>query len=296
MNDQQKTLRQGLALAVGTYLFWGLFPLYFKWVGEVPPIELLIHRILWSAAFTAILVTIARNWLQVLAVFGHWRHFSPFIASALLLATNWLIFVYGIAIDDMLQLSLGYFINPLFNAVFGLVFFREKIPSLTRLGIALAVLGLLIQLSEFDKFPWLAVSVALVFSLYGVVRKKTQINVASGLFLESALLVVPALAYLSMCKQCVSPALMMSSTSWLFMLVLAGPLTSIPLMTFSMAIKKIPYYLVGFCQYLTPTMIFLLAVLVFGEHWRVLDILTFLLVWAGIALSLVNVVAQIRTG
>ncbi len=278
--------KNGVVAALGTYIFWGLFPLYFKLLDSIAPGEILVHRVLWSFVFTFALVTAMRKWQAVIAVIRSWRALAPYTVSAILLSINWLIFIYAISIGDVLQLSLGYFLNPLFNMLLGFVVFRERLGPVTVLAIAMAFLGLCFQLTNLVNFPWLALGVALAFSIYGAVRKGTHLDSVSGLLVETAVLSPFALIFWLLFTPADSLNMMINSVYWALLLVLAGPLTSIPLITFSMAVKRIPYYLVGFCQYITPTLLFLLAVFLYRETWQPEDLATFTLVWLGILLIL----------
>lgn len=278
----QKINKQGLLLAIFTYSVWGLFPLYFKLLAGVAADEIVVHRIVWSVLFTLILVLLLRRLGTVKQALMNPRMLLKLLLSAVLLAINWLIFIVATLDNNVLELSLGYYINPIFNALFGLLIFKERLSKYSKIAIALAALGLCVQFFQFSHFPFLAVSVALVFSLYGVVRKGIVIDAVSGLFIETLLLLIPGLIYFFFFTPAASLVLMSGSHYWMLLLILAGPITSIPLITFAAAVRRIPYYLVGFCQYITPTMMFIAAVFLFHESWNVLDLITFAFIWAAV--------------
>ncbi|BCD99888.1 EamA family transporter RarD [Marinagarivorans cellulosilyticus] len=274
--------KHGLLLAVFTYAVWGLFPLYFKLLAGMPADEIVVHRIIWSAFFTVVLLLAVQRLKGVRHSLCDIRLLGRLALSAMLLLANWLIFIYATLADDVLQLSLGYYINPLFNMLFGFILFKERTHRMGIIAIGLVFTGLAIQFAQVDKFPILAVLVALVFSLYGVVRKGLKVDALTGLFIETLILLIPGLIYLFCFTSQQSITAIEHSYYWLIVLVLAGPITSIPLITFSAAVTRIPYYLMGFCQYITPTMMFAFAIFLYHETWNRLDIVTFMFVWAGI--------------
>lgn len=292
--ERDKEFRLGLGLALATYGFWGCFPLYFKVLNDVPVMEILMHRILWSSVFTFLLLLVFKLWPTVMAVCRSPQRLIWFFVSASLIAANWLLFVYGVVGNEVLELSLGYFINPMFNVFFGVLLFKERLSFASKIALTLVLLGLMCRFSNLNEIPYLAIGIALVFSLYGAVRKLNPIDSISGLFIESAMLSPIALIYLYAFSQQVSIGLMQSGWQWAALIILAGPLTSLPLIGFSMAVKRIPYYLVGFCQYITPTVFMAMAVFIYGEAFSRLDALTFIFVWLGIAVTLGNGLWQAR--
>ncbi len=282
MNNSAKNYKNGLLLAIVTYSIWGFFPLYFKLLAGVAVDEIIVHRIVWSAVFTFSLVIFFNRLNVIKLIFKDTKLLIRLTISALLLAANWFIFIYATLDNDVLQLSLGYYINPIFNVFFGLLLFKESLNVYSKAAIVLVLLGLSVQFWRIEEFPVLAVLVALVFSLYGVVRKGIKIDAVSSLLVETLMLLVPSGIYLLFFTQAESLRLMQADIYWLVVLMLAGPITSIPLMTFSAAVQRIPYYLMGFCQYITPTCMFLLAIYVYQESWSYLDAITFTFIWLAI--------------
>lgn len=285
---------QGIWLAISTYSIWGLFPLYFNLLKSVPALETLIHRIFWTSIFTCFVVFTGKRRALIWSILCTPKLLMPLLLSALFLAINWGLFIYGITLSDVLQMSLAYFINPLFNALFGVVFFKERLGALTKVAITLAVLGVLVRAFSSSGMPILAITIAMAFSTYGALRKKTKVEPISALLVESTLMLpVIAILFFAFTDQ-TSLDLMGTSGYWVLLFLLSGPITSIPLITFSMALSRIPYYLVGLIQYITPTLMFLTAVLVFDEHWSGADLVTFGLVWAGIVLVLYEQIVRIQ--
>ncbi|MFT7558819.1 MAG: chloramphenicol-sensitive protein RarD [Flavobacteriales bacterium] len=295
MYRQKNEVQQGMLLALFSYCAWGFLPLYFKSLSDLSSVDILIHRIVWSTLLTLVMVIVAGKLSFVLSVFTSLKKLWPFVLSALLLSANWLIYIYATLHHDIMQISLGYFINPILNMLFGMVIFSERVGRLSKLAMMLAGLGLLVRLSDFEHFPWLALGIALAFSLYGVVRKKAKADAASGLFIETSVLLIPALAWMFFVGGTTSFELMNNAWDYSLLLMMAGPVTTIPLIAFSLAVKKIPYYLMGFCQYLTPSILLLLAIFLYDEAWTRNELLTFGLVWIGIVLALSETFYRSRT-
>lgn len=292
--DTQSSRANGIWLAIFTYVIWGLFPFYFVLLKDVSAIEILFHRILWSAVFTLLILAIQRNLKSVKIILSSFSELKPYIYSAVFLALNWGLYIYGIVIGDVLQLSLAYFINPLFNMLFGVLIFKEKLSVTGKIAVALAIVGVAYRAFGVGGIPVLAVVIAIAFSLYGVFRKKTSADSISALFIESILILPAILVAFLFFSERSSISMMLNSGYWIIMFLLAGPVTSIPLITFSMAVKRIPYYLVGFIQYIAPTILFLSAVFAFKQAWTFANLVTFMFVWVGIALVLLEQLARIK--
>lgn len=276
--------RRGYIIAILTYTVWGLFPFYFNLLHDISVIEILLHRIVWSALFTFGIVLFISKHKLVWQIISSWKELLPYLFSSFFLAINWGLYIYGIALNDVLQLSLAYFINPLFNVLFGVLFFKERLGPLTKIAIGLALIGVLYRAFGIGGVPILAITIAIAFSLYGVLRKQTKADSITSLFIESVLVMPFIVVAFCLYTPKASLSLMLDSAYWFFILLLAGPITSIPLIMFSMAVKRIPYYMIGFFQYIAPTILFICAVFVFNEHYTTADLITFGLVWLGILL------------
>ncbi len=284
-----KVNKEGLLLGILTYSIWGFFPLFFKLFSGLAVDEILIHRIVWSVVFCLVLVLLLRRGRVVRQAVCDPRTLLKLLLASVLLALNWLVFIYATVTNDVLQMSLGYFINPIFNVIFGVLLFKEYPNAYGKVAIALALLGLSVQFFQVSQFPMLAVTVAVLFSSYGAVRKSIAIDAISGMFIETTILLIPALIYLFFFTHLETVSMMTGSLYWLLLLLLIGPVTSIPLMTFSATVQRIPYFMVGFCQYITPTMMFLWAIFLYGEAWTFIDLITFAFVWCAIVCVVVGV-------
>jgi chloramphenicol-sensitive protein RarD len=275
-------MNKGLWYAIGAYLTWGLFPVYWKWLEQVPAIQLIGHRIDWSFVMLLALILATRQWKKFRMAALTWRVLRIYFVSALLIGANWLIYVWSVNAGYIVEASLGYFINPLFSVLLGVVFLRERLRPLQWLPVGLAAAGVLYLTFIYGSLPWIALSLAFTFGLYGLVKKTAPLGSLYGLTLETGLLFLPALAYLLYVNATGSGAFLHSSPTANFLMVGAGLVTIVPLLMFSSAARQIPLSLVGILQYITPSMQFLLGVLVYREAFSFHQLLGFGIVWLGL--------------
>uniref|UniRef100_C6DYN0 RarD protein, DMT superfamily transporter n=1 Tax=Geobacter sp. (strain M21) TaxID=443144 RepID=C6DYN0_GEOSM len=276
--------RLGVIYGLAAYLCWGFFPLYFKSVKIVPPLEMVSHRIVWSLAFLLLLITWKRAWRSMLELLTLPKSLAVLTATTLLIATNWLVFIYAISVGEVLQSSLGYFINPLVSVLLGFVFLRERLERPQWISLALAVAGVLYLAIEYGSMPWIALALALSFGLYGLIRKALPVEPLVGLTVETLLLAPFALYYLVHLNQTGAGIFLTHSTALDLLIPMSGIVTAIPLLLFAAAAKKLRLATIGFLQYITPTMHFLLAITIFGETFTHTHLVSFLFIWSGLAL------------
>lgn len=273
----------GLLAAALSYALWGLFPLYFHQVAEVPAFEIVLHRSVWSLVFVLGLLTVMRRWAWVGGLLRQPRTLLVFAASALLLSTNWVVYVWAVNNARVMEASLGYFINPLVNVALGMVFLHEKLRAPQRWALGVAAAGVAWLTWTAGVPPWIALALAFSFGLYGLLRKTAPLGALEGLALETALLAplaVPALAWLSSHGGALSHA---SPATWGWLLF-AGPLTAVPLLLFAYGARRVTMATLGLLQYLAPTIQFGLAVWVFHEPLRPERLVGFVLIWAALAI------------
>jgi chloramphenicol-sensitive protein RarD len=287
MMDTQQT-RQGIFYALGAYFIWGIAPAYFKLVKEVPPTEIMTHRVIWSALFMLGLITLSRSWRQVRSVLAQPKKVLLLALTALTIGGNWLLFIWAVNNQHMLEASLGYFINPLINVVFGMLFLRERFRRLQWLAVLLAATGVLVQLWQFGSLPIIGLGLALSFALYGLVRKKIQVDAQSGMLIETAWLFPLAAIYLFGFADSATSHLSANPLSLNIKLIAAGIITTIPLMLFAAACARLRLSTVGFFQYLGPTLMFLLAVLFYGESLTPDKMVTFGFIWLALAIFILD--------
>ncbi len=284
MANEQKI---GVFYGLAAYLLWGFFPLYFKQVASVPASEVLAHRILWSAVFLLSLVCLRRQRRQLAALCRQPRLLIQLTATTLLIAVNWLVFIYAVAAGHVLQSSLGYFINPLVSALLGFSFLGERLNRVQSCSLLLATLGVAYLTLIQGKPPWIALTLAFSFGLYGLLRKRAGVGPTLGLTLETLLLAPIALVYLLILahKGTLNFAAGTRLDLWL---PLSGVVTAVPLIWFNAAAKRLRLVTIGFLQYITPSLHFLLAIFLFNEPFDNSRLIGFILVWSGLLLYSFN--------
>lgn len=278
----QTPMRQGVFLALLAYALWGLTPLYFKLLASVPAAEIMGQRVIWSCVFASALVVLLRRGSALLELARQPRRLLYMLGSAVLIGTNWLVFIWAINNNRMLDASLGYYINPLVNVLLGMLFLGERLRRLQWLAVVLAAAGVAVELLQLGRLPWVAMVLALSFAFYGLLRKKVALDSLSGMWVETALLVPPLLIYLFMFTdaQTTRPEVYTGPLGWL--LIAAGPITMVPLMCFAAAATRIPLSMLGFFQYIAPSLVFVQAVTLFGEPLAVERMVAFAFIWTGL--------------
>jgi chloramphenicol-sensitive protein RarD len=264
-------------------VFWGLFPVYWKVLGHIPALQLLGHRIVWSFLLLLVVILIARQGKEFRASLNR-RVLVIYSVAAVLIAINWLTYVWAIGAGFIVETSLGYFINPLLSVLFGVIFLRERMRPLQWIPIGLAAAGVLYLTFAYGSLPWIALTLAISFSIYGLVKKTAPLGSFHGLTLETAILFVPALIFLIYSEFAGTGAFMHSPAYVNLMLFGAGVVTVIPLLLFASAARRIPLTSIGVLQYINPTMQFLLGTLVYKEPFNQHRLIGFAIVWAALIL------------
>ncbi len=269
---------RGFVYALLAYATWGVFPVYFKALPNVPSDQVLAHRILWSVALLAVVVPVLGRWSTVVA------SCRPIMAlSAVLIAANWGTYIWAVQSGRVLEASLGYFVNPLVSVLLGVIFLRERLRRRQVYAIALAAIGVVGLVIRLGALPWLPLTLALTFGLYGLVRKRAGVDAVGGLLVEASALAAPALAWLLFCNARGTGAFGRDATTTA-LLVAAGPVTAVPLIWFAMGVRRLPLSTVGILQYVTPTLQFLLAVALYREPFGSAQALAFGFIWTALAL------------
>ena len=261
---------------LGAYIAWGVFPLYFRALSEVSPFLIVCHRIFWSVLFLVLVISIRREWKSILVAVSSWRNLTFLSVGAILIALNWLIFIYAVSQRQVLQASLGYFINPLVSIALGMVFLHERLRKWQWLAVLLATVAVANLALRGHGFPWISVSLALTFGFYGLVRKKVDINSLHGLLIETVVLLPLALIMMA------APVFPNSSSRNLAILSLSGVITAVPLLMFGAAVRLLKLSTVGFLQYVGPTLQFLVALVAFRESLDHAKLVSFGLCWLAI--------------
>lgn len=276
--------RAGVSQAIAAYLIWGLAPIYFKWLSEVPADEILAHRIAWSVPVTWLLIVLMRQPQQWLAIFRQPSLLARLAISAALVSANWFVFVWAIANNRILDTSLGYFINPLLTIALGVVVLKERLSTLKWAALLLALVGVGWQVLVIGGVPWVSLSLATTFALYGLMRKQTPVSPLNGLMVETLLLAPIALGYLYWLTA--GNANHFGELGWRTdgLLMLAGVVTSVPLALFAAGARRLTLTTMGFLQYIAPSCTFLLAIFVYQEPFSLTRLASFACIWAGLVL------------
>ena len=289
------SLRDGLLFAVGAYTIWGLFPIYLKTLSSVDALEILAHRILWSAPFGALLLTLRKQWPQVKAAFTDRRVLTMLGIAAVSIAFNWLIYVWAVINDRVLEASLGYFINPLMYVAAGVFVLDEKMRRPQIAAVCLAAAGVLVLTFGGGVFPWVSLALAAMFTAYGYIRKTTNVGAMPGLFVEVTLLSPIAFLYLAWLMQTDSAVFLAESGRLDALLLLAGPATVVPLVLFALAARRLQLTTLGFIQYIGPTLQFILGVFYYGEAFTLAHAVCFGMIWTGLVIFSIDAVRANRT-
>ncbi|MGB9107411.1 MAG: EamA family transporter RarD [Telluria sp.] len=277
-------MRTGIISAASAFLCWGLFPLYFHAIGAVPPLQILAHRMLWSLLFLLIVLAVRRQWAW-LAVLRKPRVVGSFVASAVLLSVNWLIYIWAVNNGHVIEASLGYFINPLVNISLGYLLLKERLRPAQWMAIGVAALGVAWLTWQAGTVPWIALALAFSFGGYGLLRKTAALGALEGLSFETMVLFPLAAAYVTWLTVHGQNAFINTdSTSTRLLLAAAGPITAIPLLLFASGARQIPLSVLGLLQYLSPTLQFLLGVWIFHEAFTADRLVGFVLIWGALAL------------
>ena len=272
----------GILYAALAYTAWGLFPLYFRQVSEVPALEVIMHRTLWSLVVVLGLLAVRRHWAWMAVVLRQPRVLGAFALSALLLSGNWLTYVWAVQNQHVVDASLGYFILPLVNVALGYVFLHERPRPGQWLAVAVATAGVLWLTAQTGRLPWIALVLALSFGFYGLLRKVAVLGALEGLALETVLLAPLAAIGLGVWAWQGQGVLVQGSSAALGWLVLAGPITAIPLLLFAAGARRIPLATMGILQYLSPSLQFALGVWLFHEPFELSRLAGFMLIWAAL--------------
>lgn len=276
-----KTISEnGYLSAIGAYLIWGLLPIYWKQLQHIPALEILSHRIIWSFVFVLILLWLRGNW-SWLPELRKPKTILTFLASTLLLSINWLVYIWAVNSNYIIETSLGYFINPLVNVLLGVLVLRESLNGLQWISVALAAAGVAYLTIEYGRLPWIALTLAICFGLYGLLRKQATLRSLPGLGVETAFVTLPALIFVSM-QQATQQTFIQGIQPDLSLMIGAGVATSIPLILFANGAQRIPLSSLGILQYLAPSMQLAVGILIYNEPFNTGDLFGFALIWLGL--------------
>jgi chloramphenicol-sensitive protein RarD len=284
----------GVIYAGLAFLIWGLSAVYWKALGAVPAMEIIMHRIAWSFIFLVCLIVLQRRWSEFVAVLKNRRMLLTLFATAILVSGNWLLYVWAVNSNYLLQASLGYYINPLVNVLLGMVFLRERLRRPQMLAVLIATAGVLYLTIYYGEFPWIALTLALSFGLYGLIRKVAPVGSLVGLAVETMLMCLPAMIYLFYLDSQGVGAIFRVSSKLDLLLIGCAPLTAVPLLFFTLGAKRLYLSTVGLMQYIGPSGMFFLAVFFYGEPFATTQVWTFIMIWSALVIYSTDSVIYFR--
>ena len=287
--------RTGVVAGLSAYLLWGLFPLYFPLLEPAGGLEIVAHRVAWSLLFVGLLLTVLRGWSQVRAAFTDGRTLLVLSGAAVLIVVNWLVFVFAVNSGHVVESSLGYFINPLVSVLLGVVVFRERLRRLQWVAVALAALAVVVLTVDYGHPPWIALALAGSFGLYGLMKKLVRVEAAPGLFVETALVFLPALVVIAVLEARGSAAFGHEGVGNAVLLALSGVATAVPLLLFAAAARRVPLSTVGLLQYVNPLMQLAIGVFVLGEPMPPARLVGFAIVWLALVVFTADTLRQARS-
>lgn len=277
-------MNRGAWMGLGAYLMWGIFPIYFKLLHDVTATQILAHRILWSFVLLISVVLVKKEWIGFWAVVTGRKLIATFLVASILLAVNWLVYIWAVNAGYILEASLGYFINPLVSVILGVLFLKERLRPMQWVPVGIAAAGVIYLTISYGRPPWIALALASTFGLYGLAKKKSPLGAFYGLTLETGLLFIPALIYLAIVQIQGTSAIGHSDFQTHILLLGAGLVTSVPLLLFGAAARSIPLTMLGILQYVAPTAQFLIGILVYHEPFTKDRLIGFALIWVALAL------------
>lgn len=276
--------RKGAILACIAFTIWGLAPIYFKQLQHVTAFEILTHRVVWSVMFLIIIVSILGQWDRIKRIIVQPKLLLMLVLTSSILGFNWGLFIWAVNNNHMLDASLGYYINPLLNVLLGVLFLGERLRKFQMVAVALAFTGVLLQLISFGSFPVVAFSLAISFAIYGLLRKKLPVEALSGISIEAFILLPVALIYWYLMVPTATSSLPANDWHTNVLLISAGIITTLPLLCFTGAAKRLQYTTLGFFQYIGPSLMFILAVMLYGEVFDAERVVTFVCIWSALAI------------
>ncbi|GED70536.1 EamA family transporter [Brevibacillus reuszeri] len=281
-------MKQGVFYAIAAYFMWGLLPLYWKVFQAMGAWEILAHRIIWSVLFVAIIIVVTKRIRKLRESVSGAKMIGALIVCSLLISANWLLYIWAVNNDQVMQTSLGYYINPLITVLMGVIFLKEKMHVGQWVSLVLAACGVLYITIQYGEFPWIALSLALTFAFYGLAKKVVKLEAIIGLAWETLFVAPIALAYLIWLQ--ISGTETISLLAWwqVLLLTLAGVGTALPLYWFAQAAIRLPLSMVGFIQYLSPTISLLSAIFLFHEPFTTTHLISFSLIWSALIIFTIS--------
>lgn len=290
--------RKGILYAFTAYGIWGIFPLYWKLLQHVDSLEVLLSRVIWSFIFTTLFVLLIKQRKQLIedlkSLWKNKKLFWSLLGASFVVSCNWYLYIFAVSHDHVVDASLGYYINPLITVLFGMFFFNEKLSKLQIFSVLIAFTGVLILTIQYGQIPWLALLIALSFAIYGVLKKKITLNATRGLAIETLFMLPFAIVYYIYLMSTNEMAFLHIDWQTDSLLILGGVVTAYPLVLFAKGAKLLPQYLIGFMQYMTPTIVLILGVALYNEPFTITEFISFGTIWIAIILFTMSTIVETK--
>lgn len=294
MNMDQK----GILYAISAYGIWGVFPLYWKLLDHVDSIEVIVSRVIWSFVFTFIFILIIKQKNELIedlkSLWKDKKLFMALLGASFVISCNWFLYIFAVNNDHMVDASLGYYINPLITIVFGMIFFKEKLSIAQIFSVIIAFIGVLYLTIGYGQIPWLALLIALSFAIYSALKKKITLNATRGLAIETLFMLPFAIVYYIYIMLTDEIAFLHINWQTNFYLILGGVVTAYPLILFAKGAKLLPQYLIGFIQYMTPTIVLVLGIVLYDEPFSTTELISFSFIWFAIIIFIMSTILEIK--
>ena len=283
----------GWLVGLFAFIWWGLAPIYFKSVDHVSALEILAHRIAWSIPVTLLLMLVIRKKIRLFEILKDPKLFLSLLLSSILISVNWLIFTWAVTNEQILATSLGYFINPIMSIVMGVILLGERLGKLQWMAVGFAIIGVANQVINYGEVPWIALSLATSFAIYGFIKKQLQVDSINGFLVETAIVLPAAIVYIVWVGVNGSALFLATNDSTSLLLAASGIITAVPLILFSMSAKIIPLSGLGFLQFIAPSITFVLATQVYHEPLNFEQLMSFVFIWIGLGLYLIKPISDL---
>ncbi len=290
--------KKGVLAAFFAYAIWGAFPLYWKLLEHVPSMEILLGRVIWSFVFTVLAVIILGMRKELLAdlkyLWTHQKIFWQLAGASFVISMNWYLYIWAVTHEHLIETSLGYYINPLLSVIFGVVFFKESLSRAQWVATAIAFIAVIILTVNYGTVPWVAILIALTFAIYGVLKKKITLDATRGLAIETMFILPFALGYYIYLFSTSQASFLHVNIHTDVLMIVSGIVTAVPLILFAKGAQNIPLYLLGFIQYVAPTIVLILGVVLYKEPFSQVELLAFSIIWLALLLFSGSKIIEIR--
>ncbi|MCH5584787.1 EamA family transporter RarD [Shimazuella sp. AN120528] len=279
MSSHLKDDKAGMIYASFAFISWGILPIYWHYMEQIPSLQILAHRFVWSFVFVAIVITVRKQWHLIKEILSNKKTMLFVLAGSIFMSANWFIYIWSVTNDHVIEASLGYYINPLISIAFGMLFLKERLNKWQTTSLCLALISVIILTINYGQIPWISISLALTFALYGLFKKLVQVDAILSLALETIFLTPFAIAYLFFEESNGTGSLGHVSTTIIILLILSGILTAVPLLWFGIGQKRVSMFTMGFLQYIAPTINLILGVFFFHETFTSIEFISFSFIW-----------------